>query len=128
MVGLLAKDADVGLCFAPIAVACRMRSNELYRLDEHAAGTAARIVHPALVGREHFNQQADDAAGRVELAAFLTFGAGELRQEVLVYPAEDVLGAVFLVAQSDVADKVDELAEPLLVEARVGVVLGQHAL
>jgi len=33
-----------------------------------------------------------------------------------------------LVAQTDVADQVDELAEPLLVEAGVGIVLWQHAL
>ena len=32
-----------------------------------------------------------------------------------------------LLAQADVADQVDELAQPLLVEPRVGVVLGQHA-
>ena len=70
----------------------------------------------------------DDAAGRVELAALLAFGAGELGEEVLVDPAEDVLGAVLLVAEADVADQVDQLAEALLVERGSGVVLGQHAL
>ena len=33
-----------------------------------------------------------------------------------------------VLAERDVADQVDELAEPLLVEAGAGVVLGQHAL
>ena len=49
-------------------------------------------------------------------------------EEVFVDAAEDVLGAVGRVAEADVADQVDELAEPLLVEAGAGVVLGQHAL
>ncbi len=31
-------------------------------------------------------------------------------------------------AERDVADQIDELAEPLLVETGAGVVLGQHAL
>ncbi len=53
--------------------------DEFLRLDEHAAGPTARVVHPALVGGEHFDQQAEDAAGRVELAAFLALSADELR-------------------------------------------------
>ena len=38
------------------------------------------------------------------------------------------MAAGFLVADLDVADQVDELAEARLVERRAGVVLGQHAL
>ena len=104
-----------------------MGLDELHRLDKHAAGAAAGVIDPALVGGKHLHQHTDDAAGRVELAAFLAFGAGELGQEVFVDPAQDVFGAVLFVAQADVADQVDELAEALLIEARVGVVLGQHA-
>ena len=69
------------------------------RLHEHAAGAAAGVVDAALVRREHLDQHADDAAGRVELAALLALGAGELAEEVLVDAAEDVLGAARLVAQ-----------------------------
>ena len=102
--------------------------DELLALHEHAAGAAAGVVDAALVGREHLDQHADDAARRVELAALLALGAGELGEEVLVDAAEDVLGAVGRAAERDVADEVDELAEALLVEAGAGVVLGQHAL
>ena len=65
--------------------------------------------------------------GRVELAALLAFGAGELRQEVFVDLAQRVLGAIGGAAQGDVADQVDELAQALLVQAGAAVVLGQHA-
>ena len=86
-------------------------------LHEHAARAAAGVVDAALVGREHLDQHAHDAGRRVELAALLALGAGELGEEVLVDAAEDVLGAVGRAAEADVADQVDELAEPLLVEA-----------
>ncbi|GIV04129.1 MAG: hypothetical protein KatS3mg015_2959 [Fimbriimonadales bacterium] len=108
VVRLLAVNADV-------ADAPAVLLDELLGLNEHAAGTAAGVVDAALVRGEHLDQQADYAARREELAPLLTLGAGELRQEVLVYPAQDVLRAVFLVPQADVADQVDELAKPLLV-------------
>ena len=105
-----------------------MRADELHRLHEHARRAAAGVVHPAAVGLEHLDQQRDHAARRVELAALLALGAGELGEEVLVDAAEHVLGAARFVADLDVADEVDELAEALLVERGAGVVLGQHAL
>ena len=105
-----------------------VRLDEFLALHEHAAGAAAGVVDAALVGREHLDQHPDDTRRRVELAAVLALGAGELREEVFVDAAEDVLGAVRRSAKADVADQVDELAEPLLVEAGAGVVLGQHAL
>ena len=86
-VALLAVDGDVA---EPAAVGF----DEFFRLHEHAAGTAARIVDAALVGREHLDQEADDALRRVELAAPLAFGTGEFAQEVFVHAAQDVLGAV----------------------------------
>jgi hypothetical protein len=55
---------------------------------------------------------------RVKLAALLALGAGELRQEVFVNAAKDIAGAVGRAAEADVVDQVDQLAEPLLVEAR----------
>ena len=85
--------------------------DELFALDEHAAGAAAGVVDAALVRLDHLDQQPDDAARRVELAALLAFGAGELAEEVLVDAAEDVLGAVLLAAEADGADEVDQLAE-----------------
>src|SRR5690606_12562221 len=70
----------------------------------------------------------DHAARRVELAALLALGARELREEVFVDAAEHVPGAGLLVADFDIADKVDQLAETSLVERRASIVLGQHAL
>jgi hypothetical protein len=50
---------------------------------------AENVMHWWKIGREHFDQQADDTCRREELAAVLAFGAGELREEVLVEAAED---------------------------------------
>ena len=128
VVRLLAVDADVAPGLPPIAVATGMGMNELDRLHEHPRGAATGVVHPPLVGFEHLDQQLDHTARRVELAALLALGAGELREEVLVDAAEHVLGAALSVADPDVADEIDELAEPQLVEGGAGIVLGQHAL
>ena len=105
-----------------------MRIDELDRLHEHAGGTAAGVVDPAQVGLQHFDQELDHAARRVELAALLALGTGEPRQEVLVDAAEHIRGPGSLIAHHDVTDEIDNLAEPLLVERGAGVVPGQHAL
>ena len=97
VVGLLAVDADV-------AEAAAVLLDELLAADEHAARAAAGVVDAALVRRQHLDEHADDAAGRVELAALLALGAGELGEEVLVDAAEDVLGAIRRAAEADVAD------------------------
>src|SRR5690606_29808806 len=68
------------------------------------------------------------AAGRVELAAQLAFGGCELAEEVLVDPAEDVLGPRLLVAEADAGDQVNELPEALGGNATPGVVTGQDVL
>ena len=59
------------------------------------------------VGFEHFDQAAHHATWRVELAAVLALGAGELGEEVFVNAAEDVLRAVGGVAEADGADEVN---------------------
>jgi hypothetical protein len=87
-----------------------MRLDELLALHEHAAGAAARVVDPALIGCEHLDQHAHDMRRRIELAALLALGAGELRQEIFVDAAEDVAGAVSRAAKADIADEVDQLA------------------
>jgi hypothetical protein len=115
---------------ADVAELAAVGFDELLGLHEHAAGAAAGVVDAALVGGEHFDQQAHDAGRGVELAAVLALGAGELGEEVLIDAAEEILGAsgLLLVARADGADEVDEFAEAVLVEAGAGVVLGQHAL
>jgi hypothetical protein len=77
-VALLAVDADV----APLAA---VGLDELFRLDEHAAGAAAGIVDPAFVGAEHLDQAAHHAGRGVELAAVLALGAGEAGEEIFVH-------------------------------------------
>ncbi len=84
VVALLAVDADV-------ADAAAVGLNELLALHEHAARAAAGVVDAALVRGQHLDQQAHHAARRVELAALLALGAGELAEEVFVDAAEDVL-------------------------------------
>ncbi len=120
-VALLAVDADVAQLAA-------VGFDELFRLHEHAAGAAARVVDAAFVGREHGDQAAHHAGRGVELATILALGAGELGKEVFVHATQDVLGAVFAVAQADGADEVDEFAQAVLVEAGAGVLFGQDAL
>ena len=111
-----------------VAVAAGVGADELHRLHEHAGGAAAGVVNPALIGLQHLDQELHHAARGVELAALLALGAGELGEEVLIDSAQNVLGAGLLVPDLDVADQVDDLAQPLLVQRRPGVVLGQYVL
>jgi hypothetical protein len=104
-----------------------MSANEFRRSHEHAARAAARVVDPAAIGLDHLDQQFDDARRGVELAALFAFGAGELVQKILVNVAENVARAARRVADLDIADHIDQLAEPRLVERRASVVLRQYA-
>ena len=84
VVRLLPVDRDVTPHLAAVGVAGGVGADELDRLHEHARGAAAGIVDPSPVGLQHLDEQLNDAARRVELAALLALGAGELREEVLV--------------------------------------------
>ena len=128
VVRLLAVDGDVAARLAAVPVAGGVRADELHRLHEHPRRAAAGVVDPSPPRFQHLDQELDDASRGVELAALLALGARELRKEVFVDAAEHVLGAGVRVAHPDIADHVDDLAEPLLVERRAGVVLGQHVL
>ena len=57
VVGLLAVDGDVALGFTRVAVAAGVGADELHRLDEHAGGAAAGVVHPALVWLQHLHEE-----------------------------------------------------------------------
>ena len=124
-VALLAVDGDV-------AELAAVAFDELFRLHEHAAGAAGGVVDAALVGGKHLDEAAHDAGRRVELAAVLALGAGEAGEEILVNAAEQIDGAVGLLAfagggEFDGGDDVDELTEALFVETGAGVVLGEDA-
>jgi hypothetical protein len=104
-----------------------MLQHEALALHEEAAGAAAGVVHAALEGLEHFDDQADDALGRVELAAALAGGNRELAEEVFVDVAEDVLGVQAFVAEWHGGQEVDQ-ARQGLVDAPAGVAFVEHVL
>jgi len=64
--------------------------DELFRLDEHAAGALAGVVDAAFVRREHHDEAAHDAARDLELAAVLALGAGEAGEEILIHVANQI--------------------------------------
>src|SRR5664280_2665533 len=117
VVELLAVDGDV---VAPPAVGL----DEALGLHEHAARPAAGVVHPAGEGFDHVDEETHHDSWGVELAATLAFRRGELTEEVLVDPAEDVLLPVLGRTESDARNEVDQLAEAAHVEAGPGVGLG----
>ncbi len=104
-----------------------MRLDELLALHEHAAAAAAGVVDATLVRRQHLDQHLDDAGRRVELAALLALGGGELAEEVFVDLAEQVLGAMTL-AEADGRDQVDQLAELAGFELAAAEALVEDAL
>ena len=117
-VGLLAEHAEV-------AVAAAVFDEEALALDEHAAGAAGGVVDGAAGGGEHGDEEADDGARGVELAAVFALGGGEAGEEVFVDAAEDVAAALFGVAEA--AEQAHELAEQRALEAGALVDLREHA-
>jgi hypothetical protein len=93
----------------------------------HPVAAAAGIVDAALVGGEHFNEEANDTGGGIELAAVLALGAGELGEEVFEDAAEEVFGAAGHIDELDGADEVDQFAEAVFVEVGAAVVLVEGA-
>ncbi len=59
--------------------------------DEHAARAARGIENAPVEGLKILDDEPDDRGGRVELAAFLTFRAGELAEKVFVDASEGVV-------------------------------------
>ena len=113
---------------ADVSVSAGVSADEVHRLHEHARRAAAWVVHPTAVGLDHLDQQSHNRARGVELAALPALGERELVQEVLVNAADNVGGLGLRAPDLDVADEVDDLAEPPLVQGRTRVVPGQHAL
>lgn len=132
-VALLPIDADL-----PTLAVARLAAvlfDELLALHEEAAGTHGRVVDAALEGLEHFHDQGDDALGRVVLATLLTFGEGELAEEVFVDVAEDVLGfqiqrlaLVFAGTEVGIREVADQAGQLAGVELDAGEVLVEHIL
>jgi hypothetical protein len=91
-------------------------------LDEHAARSASGVEDAAVEGFDDFDDELDDADGGEEFAAFLSFGHGELAEEVFVDFAEGVAVDV----HGDGGEVLEEGDEEVFIEA--GVVLGQDPL
>jgi len=84
--------------------------------DAMAAGATAGVVNPPLVRLQHLDKHADHRTRRVELATALALRAREATEEVLVDPAEEVLGLVARFAHRNPGYEVDQFAEHHLVE------------
>ncbi|MNE90872.1 hypothetical protein D3C80_1884210 [compost metagenome] len=78
-----------------------MGRDELLRLDEHAARTAAGVIHLAVVGVEHRHQGFHDTGRGIELPTLLAFGQGELAEEVFVYLTEQVASLAGVIAKAN---------------------------
>ena len=87
--------------------------DELFGLNKHTRGSAAGVVDAAVKRLDHLDQQFDDAARCVELAAALALRPGELAEEVLVDAAKDIFRAVLFIAQANGADEIDKLAQAM---------------
>ena len=103
-VALLAIDGDV-------VEAATVGGHEGLAGDEHAAGTAARVVHPALVGRQHRHQQLHAGGGREELTPLLALRQGELAEKVFVDLANRVALQAGIVAEADCGDEIHQFPQ-----------------
>ena len=104
-----------------------MLFDEFLTHHEHAAAAAAGVEHPALVWFYHFHQQLYNRARGVELAAFFAFGEGELAEKIFIHFAEQVSRFRGFIAEGDVADQVDQLAQRCGCDIRPGEYFRQNA-
>ena len=105
-----------------------MTRDEFLRLDEHTARTAAGVEHAALIGFHNLDKEFNDAARRIELSALLTFGKGELAEEVLEYMAENIGAPGFRVTESDIGNKINKAAKACGIKITAGIYLGENIL
>ena len=91
--------------------------DEFLAADEHATRSAAGVARAALTVRAPQPARAPRRR-RIELTPALTLGASEARKEVFIDATQHVLSAIGGAAERNVADQVDDLPEPLLVEPR----------
>ena len=59
-------------------------SDEVGALHEHAARAARRIEDPPVKGFDYFYDETYDRSRRVKYAALLSFGEGELTEEIFI--------------------------------------------
>lgn len=121
-----------GIAFLPedhdVADAAAVLLDEALGLHEEAAGAHRRVIDAALIGLDHFHDEADDGLGREVLAALFPLRQGELAEEVFVNVAEDVLRVKVRVLERDGGDEVDEPREVRRIDLELGVVLVEDVL
>lgn len=91
------------------------------RFDKAIAGNEEptrphrRVIHAAIVGLEHFNNQRNDAFRRVILAALFAFRQCKLTKEVFVNVAENIFALqielhaiVFRFAETGIGENVNQ--------------------
>ncbi len=112
-----------------------MLLDEFFTLHKEAARAHGRVVHTALEGLQHFDNQGDDAFGGVVLATLLAFGQSELAEKVFVHVAEDVLAVevqrlavVVLAVEIGVGKMRNQVGQLVAVDLRAGEVLVEHVL
>ena len=100
---------------------------ELRRLDEHAARSAARVVHASMERLDNLNQGLNDARGSIEFAGILSLGFCEFAQAVLIRAAQDIARIAFL-CHLNVSEQVDNFTQSAFVELLTGKILRQDVL
>ena len=73
-----------------------MMLHEIGRLHEHTTGSAARIVHAAMIGLDNLNQRSDNTGWGVELSGVLSLLLGKLREAVLIGAAKNISSVALL--------------------------------
>ena len=107
---LLAGEREVARITAALA-------HIVARLDQHAAGTAGRVIHAhAGLRREDLRDDAHDIRWRVELSRFLPRGIREELDQVFVGRTEQVGKLEVLIAQRDLLEVLHEVGKRVVVE------------
>ena len=61
------------------------------------------------------------------IARLFCLRLGKLTQEIFIHPTQNILAFVFFVPQADRADKINQLAEAMLVQSRAGIIFRQNS-
>ena len=104
-----------------------MDLDELHRLHEHTARTAAGVVDLAVVGLDKLGDKVDYRLGCVVFALTFSLGDGELAKEIFIHAADKVVLGIGDGVQ--LVNFIQQRSELGLVQAEVGiVVVGQGTL
>jgi len=119
-VGVLTKDGNL-VDIATVVF------DEFCRLDEHAAGAAARVINAPIKRLQNFNKGSHNTGGSIELTGKFAFLFGKLGEAIFVCTTENVL-AVSMLDHLNVREKVNHFAKTPLVQLRTGKILRKNIL